>query len=83
MSLLPDFQDKVDAPVWRTLIKLASELQGFPKYLAQHSGGMIISSSPLIDMVPVQPGAIEDRYICHWDKDSVTDVSLFYDYVSS
>ena len=76
MSLLPDFQDKVDAPVWRTLIELASELQGSPKYLAQHSGGMIISSSPLIDMVPVQPGAIEDRYICHWDRDSVTDAGF-------
>ena len=68
---LPEFRDKVDAPVWSHLIDLALQLDGFPKYLAQHPGGMIISSSPLIDMVPVQPSAIEDRYICHWDKDSI------------
>ena len=68
---LPEFRDKVDAPVWRDLIDLAAQLDGFPKYLAQHPGGMIISSAPLIDMVPVQQGAIEDRYICQWDKDSI------------
>ncbi len=71
MLTLPEFKDKVDAPVWRDLIDLACQLDGFPKYLAQHPGGMIISSSPLTDMVPVQQSAIADRYICHWDKDSI------------
>ena len=76
MSLLPDFRDKVDAPGWRDLIDLAPQLGGFPKYLAQHPGGMVIGSSPLIDIVPVQPGAKEDRYICHWDKDSIDDAGF-------
>ena len=71
MLQLPEFRDKVDAPGWRDLIEMAAQLDGFPKYLAQHPGGMIISSSPLIDTVPVQQGAIADRYICHWDKDSI------------
>ena len=71
MLTLPEFRDKVDAPVWRDLIDLACQLDGFPKYLAQHPGGMIISSSPLTDIVPVQQSAIADRYICHWDKDSI------------
>jgi len=68
---LPEFRDKVDAPVWNNLIDLSLQLDGFPKYLAQHPGGMIISSSPLINMVPVQPSATDDRYVCHWDKDSI------------
>ncbi|HZA22602.1 MAG TPA: error-prone DNA polymerase, partial [Dehalococcoidia bacterium] len=71
MSLLPEFKDRVDAPVWQDLIDLATQLDGFPKYLAQHPGGMIISSSPLVDLVPVQPGAIEGRYIVQWDKDAI------------
>ena len=71
MRALPEFREKVDFPGWRHLIDLAAQLDGFPKYLAQHPGGMIISSSPLIDMVPVQQGAIDERYICHWDKDSI------------
>ncbi|MFQ6031078.1 MAG: PHP domain-containing protein, partial [Dehalococcoidia bacterium] len=62
MLSLPEFKDKVDAPVWRDLIDLASQLDGFPKYLAQHPGGMVISSSPLTDMVPVQQAAIDSRY---------------------
>ena len=71
MLQLSEYRDKVDAPGWRVLIEMAAQLDGFPKYLAQHPGGMIISSSPLIDTVPVQQAAIADRYICHWDKDSI------------
>ena len=71
MLQLPEYQDKVDAPGWRDLIEMSAQLDGFPKYLAQHPGGMIISSFPLIDTVPVQQAVIADRYICHWDKDSI------------
>jgi len=27
------FQEKINAPVWRDLIRLSSELDGFPKYM--------------------------------------------------
>jgi error-prone DNA polymerase len=30
------FAQKVDAPLWRDLITLAAELDGFPKYMGQH-----------------------------------------------
>jgi len=76
MERMPNFKDKVDAPVWRDLIMLAAELDGFPKYLGQHPGGMIISSSPLIEIVPVQRGAIDGRYVCQWDKDSIDDAGF-------
>jgi error-prone DNA polymerase len=76
MKALPEFRDRTDAPVWRDLIDLARQLDGFPKYLAQHPGGMILSSSPLTDQVPVQPSAMEGRYICHWDKDSIDDAGF-------
>ncbi len=71
MERLPEFRDRTDTPVWRDLIDLAAELNGFPKYLAQHPGGMVIGSTSLTEIVPVQQSAIEDRFICHWDKDSV------------
>jgi error-prone DNA polymerase len=76
MLALPEFRHRVDAPVWRDLIDLSAQLDGFPKYLAQHPGGMIISSTPLIDQVPVQQSAIDGRYICHWDKDSIDDAGF-------
>ncbi len=71
MRLLPDFQDKVKAPLWQHLIEFAGQLYGFPRRLAQHPGGMVIGSSPLTDIVPVQPSAIQGRYVMQWDKDSI------------
>jgi error-prone DNA polymerase len=76
MEALPEFRGLVDAPGWRDLVNLAAELDGFPRGLAQHPGGMIISSSPLIDMAPVQPGAIDGRYVCQWDKDGIDDAGF-------
>ncbi len=76
MEKLPNFRDKIEAPVWRDLIKLAAELDGFPKYLGQHPGGMILSSTPLTEIVPVQRGAIDGRYVCQWDKDSIDDAGF-------
>jgi error-prone DNA polymerase len=76
MQKMPHFKDKIESPVWRDLIRLAAELDGFPKYMGQHPGGMILSSTPLIDIVPVQRGAIEGRYICQWDKDSIDDAGF-------
>jgi len=76
MLAFPDFRHRVDAPGWSDLINLSAQLDGFPKYLAQHPGGMIISSTPLIDQVPIQQSAIDGRYVCHWDKDSIDDAGF-------
>jgi error-prone DNA polymerase len=72
----PRFKERTAAPVWKDLVRLAYELDGFPKYLGQHPGGMVISSTPLTDIVPVQRGAIEGRYVCQWDKDSIDDAGF-------
>ena len=37
---------------------------------------MILSSSPIPEMVPVREGAMEGRYIMDWDKDSVADAGF-------
>ena len=73
MLAMPDFRDKADAPVWRDLIDLAGQLAGFPRGLSQHPSGMILSSTPLMDSVPVHQAAMDGRYICQWDKHSVED----------
>ena len=63
-------------PPWRYLVELAGELSGFPRHVSQHSGGMIISSAPLVDLVPVQPASMQGRYLCQWDKDSCDDAGF-------
>ncbi len=61
---------------WQQLAELAREGAGLPRHLAQHSGGMIVSTRPLIDCCPVVPAAIPGRQIAHWDKDSCADAGF-------
>ncbi len=61
---------------WRHLSEMAHQMAGFPRHLSQHVGGMVISSDPLIDCVPCQPARWPNRYIAHWDKDSIDDARM-------
>ena len=73
MASYADFAGKLDAPIWRDLIELSEQISGFPRHLSQHVGGMVISTKPIVELVPVERAAMEGRYICQWDKDSVDD----------
>jgi error-prone DNA polymerase len=61
---------------WDTLSDMAHQLAGFPRHLSQHVGGMVISSEPLIDCVPCQPARWPNRYLAHWDKDSIDEARM-------
>ena len=76
MRELPAFKDKVEAQGWRELIELAPQLMDAPRSLGQHVGGMVLSSSPIPEMVPVRAGAIHGRFIMDWNKDSVADANF-------
>jgi len=76
MEQLPAFRDKVAAHGWRDLIALAPQLMNAPRGLGQHVGGMILSDSPIPEMVPVRAGAMEGRFIMDWNKDSVADANF-------
>jgi error-prone DNA polymerase len=65
-----------DSARWRALGALAHEIAGLPRHISQHPGGMVISSRPLVELVPVQPAAMEGRQICQWDKDSCADAGF-------
>ena len=76
LARIPEYAARLEAPPWRYLIELSQELAGFPRHVSQHSGGMIISSAPLVDLVPVQPASMAGRYLCQWDKDSCDDAGF-------
>ena len=76
MALLPDFRDRVNAPGWRDMIELAPQLMNAPRGLSQHVGGMVLSSSPIPEMVPMRAGAMDGRYIMDWNRDSVADAGF-------
>jgi error-prone DNA polymerase len=76
IAKLPDGEAKLRSRRWRALGVLSKEIAGLPRHISQHPGGMVISSRPLIDLVPVQPAAMEGRQICQWDKDSCADAGF-------
>jgi error-prone DNA polymerase len=61
---------------WQVLVGLIGEAMGLPRHASQHSGGMVISTQPLIDVCPVVPAAMEGRQIVQWDKDSCSDAGF-------
>ena len=76
MRELPAFPRSVEAPGWRNLIEMAPQLMDAPRGLGQHVGGLVLSSSPIPEMVPTRAGAMEGRYIMDWNKDSVADAGF-------
>src|SRR2546430_486734 len=73
LQQLPGFAGRKNAPLWKELCELAEEIAGLPRHVSQHVGGMIISSRPLVELVPLERAAMPDRVVCQWDKDSCDD----------
>ena len=76
LATLPDADRKLLSPRWRAFVECCAEIAGIPRHISQHPGGMIISSRPLVELVPVQPAAMEGRQLCQWDKDSCSDAGF-------
>jgi error-prone DNA polymerase len=76
LALVPGADAKLRSPRWRALADLCGEIAGLPRHLSQHPGGMVISTRPLIELVPVEPAAMEGRQNCQWDKDSCSDAGF-------
>jgi error-prone DNA polymerase len=76
LGLLPDADRKLLSPRWRAFAELCHEIAGLPRHISQHPGGMVISSRPLTELVPVQPTAMAGRQMCQWDKDSCSDAGF-------
>ena len=76
LARLPDAETKLASPRWRAFADACAEIGGLPRHVSQHPGGMIVSSRPLVELVPVQPAAMEGRQLCQWDKDSCDDAGF-------
>jgi error-prone DNA polymerase len=68
--------ERAAAPRWKALLWLSDDAMGLPRGASQHSGGMVISTEPLIDVCPIVPAAMAGRQIVQWDKDSCSDAGL-------
>lgn len=55
---------------------LITQLIGFPRHLSQHVGGFVICEPPLIELVPIENAAMEDRTVIQWDKTDLEALGL-------
>ena len=76
VASLPDAETKLRSPRWRAFCELCREIGGLPRHASQHPGGMVISSRPLVELVPVMPAAMAGRQLVQWDKDSCADAGF-------
>jgi len=71
----PLFQDLQLADPWPEILRLAALLDGHPRYLSVHPGGMVIVPGGVADIVPVQR-APKGVPIIQWEKDQAEDAGL-------
>src|SRR5205807_7497054 len=55
---------------------LAAQVEGFPRHLGIHSGGMVMCDRPVIEVCPVEWGRMPGRTVLQWDKDDCAAAGL-------
>ncbi len=60
---------------WDTLLRFCQVMNGFPRHLSVHLGGVVISREPITDLVPLQWSA-KGVIICQYDKDDIEALGL-------
>jgi len=68
--------DTKDHDIPSAVVDLAEQIQGFPRHLGIHSGGMVICDRPIVEVCPVEWGRMENRSVLQWDKDDCAAVGL-------
>jgi len=58
------------------LLELCREIEGCPRHLSIHVGGMVITAAPLVSLVPVERATMPGRVVVQWNKDAVEDAGL-------
>src|SRR6185503_10722329 len=52
------------------------KLQGLPRHIGQHSGGMVLAGGRLDEVVPLEPASMPNRVVIQWDKEDCADLGL-------
>ncbi len=58
------------------LLDLAGQIQGLPRHLSIHVGGMVVSKTDIDTVVPVEKAAMPGRTVIQWDKDDCAELGI-------
>jgi error-prone DNA polymerase len=73
---IAEFRGYLGSDAWGHFVSMCKKIADFPRHLSIHVGGMIISSKPVSEIVPLEWARAEGRVVCQWDKDGVDDAGL-------
>jgi error-prone DNA polymerase len=61
---------------WERWLEFCARIDGFPRHLSIHSGGMLVTAAPLIDIAPLERATMPDRVVVQFDKRDVESLKL-------
>ena len=61
---------------WERWLEFCARIDGFPRHLSIHSGGMLVTAAPLIDIAPVERATMPGRVVVQFDKRDVETLKL-------
>ncbi|MEW6742030.1 MAG: error-prone DNA polymerase [Planctomycetota bacterium] len=64
------------SPRTRLFARLMEQIEGLPRHLSIHVGGMIVTADPLSEIVPIENATMPGRTVIQWDKDDVADLGM-------
>jgi error-prone DNA polymerase len=73
---VPHETDHAPRNRWQWLLQLCAEIDGFPRHLGIHVGGMLVTRTPLIDLVPIERASMPDRVVTQYDKEDIEQLGL-------
>lgn len=74
--LVEDGQEPEAGSTAAQLLDLAQQIEGLPRHLGIHGGGMVITGAPLMGRVPTEPAAMPGRVVVQWDREGLEDAGL-------
>ena len=61
---------------WERWLELCARIDGFPRHLGIHVGGMLVTRAPLVDIAPLERASMPGRVVVQYDKRDIESMKL-------
>jgi DNA polymerase III alpha subunit len=76
LATAPNRPSTVGMSPWDRWLELTARIDGFPRHLSIHTGGMLITAAPLIDIAPLERATMPGRVVVQYDKRDIETIKL-------
>ena len=68
-------QSSLTDPLWQSIINIATELEGLPKEISMHCGGLVITARPIYNHAPILRSA-QGYPLLSWEKEGCEEAGF-------